>query len=143
MPIRPENRAKYLPRPEWLAIVERVRERSGNRCEGTPAFPDCRAENGQPHPVTGSKVVLTVMHLNHDPTDNRMENLKHGCQRCHNTYDAPFRARNRRKNRGEPELALTGGRCMETAKRHRLFKAWTRAGRPGTFLEWAHGRAAA
>lgn len=38
------------------------------------------------------KVVLTVMHLNHDPADCRDENLLHGCQGCHNRYDAPVRA---------------------------------------------------
>jgi len=47
--------------------------------------------NGEPHPITGSKVVLTVMHLNHQPEDNRDENLLHGCQGCHNRYDAPMR----------------------------------------------------
>lgn len=42
------------------------------------------------------KVVLTVAHLNHVPEDCRPENLKHWCQRCHNTYDAPMRAKNRK-----------------------------------------------
>jgi hypothetical protein len=36
-------------------------------------------------------VVLTVMHLNHQPEDCADENLLHGCQRCHNAYDAPER----------------------------------------------------
>ena len=58
MPIKPENRARY-PK-DWKAIVEQVRERSGDRCEGSPDFPDCRAQNGRPHPETGSKVVLTT-----------------------------------------------------------------------------------
>ncbi|AKU43496.1 hypothetical protein CPT_Sansa92 [Caulobacter phage Sansa] len=76
-------------------IVLEVRERAGNRCEGSPAYPDCRAENGKPHPVTGSIVVLTTAHLNHQPEDNGVPgdrpNLKSWCQRCHNTYDAPMR----------------------------------------------------
>jgi hypothetical protein len=38
------------------------------------------------------KVVLTVMHLNHQPEDCRDENLLHACQSCHNRYDAPVRA---------------------------------------------------
>ena len=61
MPISAENRARY-PR-DWKAIVSRIRDRSGNRCEGSPAYPDCRADNGEPHPITGSRVVLTVAHL--------------------------------------------------------------------------------
>lgn len=91
MPIRPENRARY-PK-DWKAVVARIRERSGNRCEGSPAFPDCRAENHQPHPETGSKVVLTVAHLDHQPENCTDENLRHWCQKCHNVYDAPMRRR--------------------------------------------------
>ena len=51
----------------------------------------CDAMNGQLHPQTGSKVVLTVMHLDHQPENNVDENLLAGCQRCHNKYDAPMR----------------------------------------------------
>jgi hypothetical protein len=90
MPIKPENRDRY-PK-DWRAIVELVRERSGDCCEGSPAFPDCRAPNGKPHPVTGSKVVLTTGHLNHEPEDCRLENLRHWCQRCHLVYDAEHHA---------------------------------------------------
>jgi len=102
MPIRPENRSRY-PK-DWPAIRERIRARSGDRCEGSPAYPDCRAVNGEAHPVTGSRVVLTVAHLDHQPEHNDPENLRHWCQRCHNTYDAPYRAagvRNRRALEGQ------------------------------------------
>lgn len=99
MPIRPENLARY-PK-EWSSvIVPRIARRSGNRCEctgqcGVAHLDDpagrCRAGNGELHPITGSMVVLTVMHLNHQPEDCRAENLLHGCQRCHNLYDAGMR----------------------------------------------------
>lgn len=89
MPIRPENKARY-PK-DWKAISLRVRERAGWVCEGSPAYPDCRAANGEPHPQTGSKVVLTVAHLDHVPENCADENLKAWCQRCHNTYDMPMR----------------------------------------------------
>lgn len=83
---------------DWKTLIRpRIIERGGNRCEGSPAYPDCRAENGKPHPVTGSKVVLTVAHLNHKPMDCRDENLKLWCQMCHNTYDMPFRIKNRKR----------------------------------------------
>lgn len=85
MPIRPENRARY-PK-DWKAISLRIRERAGNRCEGSPDFPDCRAENGRPHPETGSRVVLTVAHLDHTPENCADDNLKAMCQRCHLNYD--------------------------------------------------------
>lgn len=93
MPIRPENRALY-PK-DWKAISMEVRARAGWKCEGSPAYPDCRAENGWFHPETDSVVVLTVAHLDHDPTNNgepgNRPNLKAWCQRCHNTYDMPMR----------------------------------------------------
>jgi 5-methylcytosine-specific restriction endonuclease McrA len=89
MPIRAENRARYPN--DWKAISREARERAGNRCEGSPAFPDCRAENGKPHPATGSIVVLTVAHLDHMPENCAPENLRAWCQRCHNTYDLPMR----------------------------------------------------
>ncbi len=94
MPIRPENRALYPA--DWPAISQRIRhERAQNRCEQE----GCQAVNGEPHPLTGSRVVLTVAHLNHDPADCRPENLRAMCQRCHNRYDAPHRAGTRARTR--------------------------------------------
>jgi hypothetical protein len=93
MPIRPENRKRYPA--NWREIVEDVRERSGDACEGSPAFPDCRAPNGQPHPVTGSRVVLTTGHLDHTPENCDLSNLRHWCQRCHLVYDAKHHAETR------------------------------------------------
>ena len=89
MPIRPENKARY-PK-DWKSISKRIRDNAGNVCEGSPAYPDCRAVNGEPHPETGSKVVLTVAHLDHQPENCADDNLKAWCQRCHNTYDMPMR----------------------------------------------------
>lgn len=85
MPIREENRARY-PR-DWKAISLAIRERAGWRCE----WDGCGARHGEPHPVTGSRVVLTVAHLNHLPEDCRPENLRAWCQMHHNAYDAPMR----------------------------------------------------
>lgn len=100
MPIRPDKRALY-PSDWKTRVVPSIRERSGNVCEGSPAYPECRAANGAAHPVTGSLVVLTVAHLNHEPGDCRPENLRHWCQRCHNTYDAPRRAADLKRRRQE------------------------------------------
>jgi len=96
MPMRRELYPK-----NWSEVVAAVRERSGNRCEGSPAYPECRAENGQPHPVTGSKVVLTTAHLNHQHGDARLEVLRHWCQRCHLFYDRHIHAENARRTREE------------------------------------------
>jgi hypothetical protein len=89
VPIRPENRARY-PK-NWKEIVAHIRKRSRNRCEFIIDGKRCKARNGKPHPDTGSIVVLTVAHLDHQPENNANDNLKHACQRCHNRYDAPMR----------------------------------------------------
>jgi len=91
---------KKYPKNWKTEIRPKILERAGNKCEGSPKYPECRAEDRSPHPVTGSKVILTIAHLNHDTKDSRPENLRAWCQRCHNTYDAPYRAKNRRENKG-------------------------------------------
>jgi hypothetical protein len=90
MPIKPENKKRY-PQNWATEIRPAILERAGNRCEGSPKYPDCRAQNHEPHPVTRSRVVLTIAHLNHKPEDCRPENLRAWCQRCHLTYDAAAR----------------------------------------------------
>jgi len=42
------------------------------------------------------RIVLTIMHLDHDITNNCYSNLAAVCQRCHNCYDAKNRAANRK-----------------------------------------------
>ncbi len=95
MPIRPENRARYPA--NWKEIRRAILERAGHCCEGSPQHPNCRARNHSTHPVTGSLVVLTIAHLDHQPENCEPENLRAWCQRCHNTYDAPMRAAGRRE----------------------------------------------
>lgn len=86
MPIKPENRAKYPL--NWRDISLRIRARANNCCEF------CGAENGKPHPITGSKVVLTVAHHpDPDPSNCSDSNLHALCQKCHNQLDAPMRSR--------------------------------------------------
>lgn len=79
MPIKPENKGRYPA--NWKEIRQRILERAGNKCEF------CGAENGKPNPVTDSKVVLTIAHLNGIPEDCRDENLRSLCQRCHLSWD--------------------------------------------------------
>ena len=83
----------------------RILAHAGNRCEGSPAYPDCRAENGKPHPVTGSKVVLTIAHRDNELTDHSDANLAAWCQRCHLTHDAAQHAADARLTRCEQKDA--------------------------------------
>lgn len=89
MPIKPENRHRYPA--DWPAIRARILDRAGHCCEGSPVYPECRAANYAPHPVTGSRVVLTIAHLDHVPENCHGLNLRAWCQRCHLTYDAAHR----------------------------------------------------
>lgn len=100
---------------DWKEISEYIRfERADNRCE------TCGAENGNSHPDTGSKVVLTVAHIRHDKSDCRYNpdhydpkdpenNLVAECQRCHLWRDRKLHARNRkygRKHNRKEQLRL-------------------------------------
>ena len=106
MPIKAENRAKY-PK-EWPLIsrlIRRYRACYQCECRGECGHdheaedeawrrPQCLAMHGERHPITGSKVVLTVAHIDQDPTNNHEPNLLALCQRCHFALDAkPSRAK--------------------------------------------------
>ena len=87
----PCNYSKY---PKDLKYVrQRILEREGNKCKF------CMSENYKPHFITGSRVVLTIAHLNHIIEDMRDYNLAALCQRCHNILDMPYRVDNRKINR--------------------------------------------
>lgn len=90
MPIRPENKARYPA--DWKLRSRFVRHyRAKNKCEW------CGAENGYPHPVTGSIVVLTTAHVFDDrPEASSLLNLAALCQKCHNGHDAKARQQGRK-----------------------------------------------
>lgn len=99
----PMQRERYPS--NWEAISLRIRkERAGDHCEW------CGAQNAMPHPLTGSKVCLTVAHVGavlpdgspgnkHDKMDTREENLVALCQRCHLNLDRNDHIENRRNGR--------------------------------------------
>ena len=97
MPIRAENKHRYPP--EWPLISLWIRVCAGWRCEW------CNAEQGIPHPVTGS----TVAHVhNPAPEDVRPGNLAALCQKCHLGHDRKHHvqvaAANRRKKMRTPDM---------------------------------------
>jgi 5-methylcytosine-specific restriction endonuclease McrA len=80
--------------PKWKLISRLIRLiRAQNKCEW------CGAANGQPHPITGSKVCLTVAHIDQDRNNNRFWNLKALCQRCHLNHDRKQHIFNRKYGR--------------------------------------------
>jgi hypothetical protein len=110
MPIRPDLRILYRG-PVWKAIRREILARAGNCCErcGAPNRTSVLRAGGWWAPVGAMpaeywrfggrreavvsiphrtvRVVLTVAHLNHDPSDNRPENLRALCQWCHLDHD--------------------------------------------------------
>ena len=105
---------------DWQAIRNHILTRAQNRCEF------CGAANTQPHPETGSKVVLTIAHLDHDPSHNHFDNLKALCQKCHLTYDAKLHAKHAAETRrakqrqaGQMAWAFNNNGLQGTAKGRR------------------------
>lgn len=112
MPIKPENRHLYPP--NWKSEIRpAILLRAGNRCERCEA-PNgvvvCRdadtymLETGEVYESTTGeflgmargteypgtrfvKIVLTIAHLDHNPTNCAPENLAAWCQKCHLDYD--------------------------------------------------------
>jgi hypothetical protein len=110
MPIKPENRHRYPP--DWEDIRVRVLSRAGYRCE----WPGCLARHHASgvwrmgvfrqvvHPSSLDefdydladsieddekviRIVLTVAHLDHQPENCDLDNLRAWCQRHHLAYD--------------------------------------------------------
>jgi hypothetical protein len=46
--------------------------------------------------IRHTRVVLAAAHLDHDPSNNRLRNLKSLCQRCHMIHDHPHHLARRR-----------------------------------------------
>ena len=99
---------------DWHTVRARILERSGGRCEW------CGAVNYQPHPQTGSRVVLTTAHLGtphadgrpgdkSDKHDCRDDNLAMLCQRCHLNYDRDEHSKNAAATRRRKRVALGQG----------------------------------
>ena len=136
MPIRAEMKALYPPFTVWREIRNEVLAHAENKCES------CGVQNGLVgvRDLTGKfwtaddfnsgvcenveferdgdrlkqafRVVLTIAHKDHDPTNNgepgNRPNLAAWCQKCHLTHDAKEHAKNarvtRNKKKGQENL---------------------------------------
>lgn len=81
VPIKPENLARY-PK-NWKEIRAAILYRDGHMCQ----WQRCLLANGMINPRTGSKVVLTIAHLDHTPENCEPSNLMTMCQQHHLAYD--------------------------------------------------------
>ena len=93
MPISKQMARRYPS--DWAARRRFIIQyRAQNRCEW------CHAVNKEPHPDTGSTVVLTLAHVwDKAPENASLLNLAALCQRCHLRWDAADRARSRIRRR--------------------------------------------
>ena len=113
MPIKPEMRGLYPH--DWPEISRKVRfDRAAGVCQGCGrphgvkirCLPDGRWfdagrgtwRNGRGRParwpdlvdlarIRHTRVILAAAHLDHDPRNNRLRNLRSLCQRCHMIHD--------------------------------------------------------
>lgn len=122
MPISKENKSKYPN--NWKQISLDIRTKADNKCQF------CGIENHsigyrdkdgsfielQPsHQVDIDieennlkliKIVLTVAHLDHNPENNQLENLKALCQKCHLNYDKFHHLESRQKNKYQNQVSI-------------------------------------
>ena len=122
MPIKAEMRWFYPI--DWPQLSNHVRfERAGGVCQccGRPhgeIVRVCRMDGGTTRPVRlgaiiaaawlvrptyedaarirQTRVVLAAAHLDHNPGNNRLKNLRGLCQRCHLIHDRPHHLARRR-----------------------------------------------
>ena len=114
MPIKPENKKLY-PK-NWQEIRQRILERAENKCEfcgvenHAIGFRNYKGEfiklnenpkNNDEDDVLNQnifRIVLTIAHLDHNPTNCDPSNLRALCQKCHNNYDKEHRKETRKRN---------------------------------------------
>jgi hypothetical protein len=116
-PIRPENRDRYPA--DWATIRDRILTRASvfqfaghtPRCEcvgecgrGTHEGRCPNMQGGAAY-GTGSRVVLTIAHLDHMPENNDPGNLRAMCQGCHLHYDREHHAETRARTSREAREA--------------------------------------
>lgn len=76
------NRKDYPP--DWEYISWSIKRWAGWRCE----------ECGRDHSEVERSRLLTVHHIDHDPENNKRENLISLCSRCHLKADLRYHQKN-------------------------------------------------
>ena len=86
-----------------------VRFRHGRRGVTAGGAALVRADLEQVAQMRTTHVVLAAAHLDHNPADNRLRNLRSLCQRCHLINDRPHHLARRQKSPSPAPRA--GGTC--------------------------------
>lgn len=91
MPVNWSNYPK-----DWKQIARSVKDGCGWVCQMCGM--QCRKPG---EPFDTHKRTMSVMHLNHDTSDNTASNLRGACSACHLRYDAPHHAKNAARTRSD------------------------------------------
>lgn len=100
MPIKPNN--QHLQPAEFTKIRALVLKRAHNRCEFCGVSNGlCITEGHGWYPV-----VLSIAHLDCDPTNNDPSNLRALCQRCFRKFDSKTVAYSKEKIKSHTDKTL-------------------------------------
>jgi len=86
------KQGKFL---SWSEIENALENKGYDYFDKDNELGHCYDKKG--NPTKAIRIVLTIMHLDHNIENNSPENLKAACQYCHNNYDTEHRKANRRK----------------------------------------------
>lgn len=134
MPINPDLMPLYpggsIRSREWQDIRKAALKRTGGKCAFCGVEDRsrvCRNSDGHFMTFDGSvfhgdtgqllarnginsfagrmvEIIITVAHLDHDPTNNHPDNLKALCQQCHLRYDREHHRQTRRRKKAVRDL---------------------------------------
>jgi hypothetical protein len=82
-------KVRCLPDGRWFDAEQRIWRTGRGRAARWPDLIDIAR-------IRHTRVVLAAAHLDHDPRNNRLRNLKSLCQRCHLIHDRPHHRAQRR-----------------------------------------------
>ena len=80
---------RCLPDGRWFDPTSHLWRTSRGRAARWPDLVEIMQERQ-------TRVILAAAHLDHDPSNNRLRNLKSLCQRCHMIHDRPHHIAQRR-----------------------------------------------
>jgi hypothetical protein len=80
------------PAPNFATDPDETRQTWRNHRGRLARWPDI----GEAACMRQTRVVLAAAHLDHNPSNNRLKNLKGLCQRCHLIHDRPHHLARRR-----------------------------------------------
>lgn len=120
--IRPRILLRAAKRCEFCGVADRAmgtRDGRGTFHALTPAELDASTAEGELRGRRVIRIVLTIAHIDHNPSNNADTNLKALCQRCHLRHDRAQHVENRRETVWRNKAA-----AVEKSKQRRFFNPY-------------------